>query len=151
MAQPGLDCLGEQAKCRCEDQRVARAHACIDLLLKQRLACATGFHDRRAISDFELGANGVDRCKLIFARAEACGRNRRTCHWASDRSDSRRSHSRGEIVADVMQHEVYLKSYNERNGTDLVGVVQVPTPPMGLYSKKHRALADVKPPSRDVE
>lgn len=50
-----------------------------------------------------------------------------------------------------MQHEVYLKSYNERNGTDLVGVVQVPTPPMGLYSKKHRALADAKPPSRDVE
>ncbi len=44
---------------------------------------------------------------------------------------------RGEIIADVMQHEVYLKSYNDRNGTDLVGVVQVPTPPMGLYSSKH--------------
>ncbi|PXW22868.1 D-methionine transport system substrate-binding protein [Paraburkholderia caballeronis] len=50
----------------------------------------------------------------------------------------------GEIAADVMQHEVYLKSYNDRNGTDLVGVVQVPTPPMGLYSTKHRTLADVK-------
>ncbi len=55
---------------------------------------------------------------------------------------------RGEIVADVMQHEVYLKSCNERNGTDLVGVVQVPTPPMGLYSKKHRTLAEVKPGAR---
>jgi D-methionine transport system substrate-binding protein len=51
----------------------------------------------------------------------------------------------GEIYADVMQHAVYLKSYNERNGTDLVGVVQVPTPPMGLYSTKHRSLAEVKP------
>jgi D-methionine transport system substrate-binding protein len=36
----------------------------------------------------------------------------------------------GEIAADVMQHSVYLKAYNDRNGTDLVGVVQVPTPPM---------------------
>jgi D-methionine transport system substrate-binding protein len=51
---------------------------------------------------------------------------------------------RGEIAADVMQHEVYLKSYNDRNGTDLIGVVQVPTPPMGLYSKKHHALTEVK-------
>lgn len=55
---------------------------------------------------------------------------------------------RGDIVADVMQHEVYLKSYNDRNGTDLVGVVQVPTPPMGLYSTRHRSLAEVKPGSR---
>ncbi|WP_244830452.1 MetQ/NlpA family ABC transporter substrate-binding protein [Caballeronia sp. TF1N1] len=51
---------------------------------------------------------------------------------------------RGEIAADVMQHSVYLKSYNDRNGTDLVGVVQVPTPPMGLFSTKHHALAEVR-------
>lgn len=51
----------------------------------------------------------------------------------------------GEIAADVMQHSVYLKSYNDRNGTDLVGVVQVPTPPMGLFSTKHHSLAEVKP------
>ncbi|MDR5836048.1 MetQ/NlpA family ABC transporter substrate-binding protein [Caballeronia sp. LZ034LL] len=51
---------------------------------------------------------------------------------------------RGEIVADVMQHSVYLKSYNDRNGTDLVGVVQVPTPPMGLFSTRHHALSEVK-------
>jgi D-methionine transport system substrate-binding protein len=47
-----------------------------------------------------------------------------------------------------MQHKVYLKSYNDRNGTDLVGVVQVPTPPMGLYSTKHHSLAKVKPGAR---
>ncbi|HXZ10124.1 MAG TPA: MetQ/NlpA family ABC transporter substrate-binding protein [Paraburkholderia sp.] len=51
----------------------------------------------------------------------------------------------GEISADVMQHSVYLKSYNDRNGTDLVAVVQVPTPPMGLYSTKHHSLSEVKP------
>ncbi|MBB3257236.1 D-methionine transport system substrate-binding protein [Paraburkholderia bannensis] len=51
----------------------------------------------------------------------------------------------GEIAADVMQHSVYLKAYNARNGTDLIGVVQVPTPPMGLYSTRHHSLAEVKP------
>ncbi|WP_298964154.1 MetQ/NlpA family ABC transporter substrate-binding protein [uncultured Methylobacterium sp.] len=48
-----------------------------------------------------------------------------------------------EIDANVMQHSVYLKAYNERNGTDLTGIVQVPTPPMGLYSRKYRTLAEV--------
>ncbi|WP_128566242.1 MetQ/NlpA family ABC transporter substrate-binding protein, partial [Methylobacterium crusticola] len=50
-----------------------------------------------------------------------------------------------EIDANVMQHSVYLKAYNERNGTDLVGIVPVPTPPMGLYSRKHKALSAVRP------
>ena len=51
----------------------------------------------------------------------------------------------GDINADVMQHTIYLNAYNARNGTDLVPVVQVPTPPMGLYSKKHHALTEIKP------
>jgi D-methionine transport system substrate-binding protein len=50
-----------------------------------------------------------------------------------------------EVDANVMQHSVYLKAYNDRNGTDLVGIVQVPTPPMGLYSRKHTALSAVRP------
>ena len=44
---------------------------------------------------------------------------------------------KNEIDADVMQHTVFLDSYNERQKTDLVGIVHVPTPPMGIYSKKH--------------
>ncbi|ACA16092.1 NLPA lipoprotein [Methylobacterium sp. 4-46] len=53
--------------------------------------------------------------------------------------------ARGEVDANVMQHSVYLKAYNDRNGTDLVGIVQVPTPPMGLYSRKHRDAGAVRP------
>lgn len=49
-----------------------------------------------------------------------------------------------DIDANVMQHAVFLKSYNDRNQTDLVGIVQVPTPPMGLYSKKHHNLEGLK-------
>ncbi|WP_228742229.1 MetQ/NlpA family ABC transporter substrate-binding protein, partial [Klebsiella quasipneumoniae] len=44
--------------------------------------------------------------------------------------------ARGDIEANIMQHPVYLKAINERLGTDNVGIVQVPTPPMGLYGGK---------------
>jgi D-methionine transport system substrate-binding protein len=52
---------------------------------------------------------------------------------------------KGEIDADVMQHTVFLDSYNERQKTDLVGIVHVPTPPMGLYSKKQLPGTQIKP------
>jgi D-methionine transport system substrate-binding protein len=51
---------------------------------------------------------------------------------------------RDDIDANVMQHTVFLKSYNDRNKTDLAGIVDVPTPPMGLYSKKHPRDTPVK-------
>jgi D-methionine transport system substrate-binding protein len=51
---------------------------------------------------------------------------------------------RDDIDANVMQHTVFLKSYNDRNKTDLTGIVDVPTPPMGLYSKKHPRNTPVK-------
>lgn len=50
-----------------------------------------------------------------------------------------------DIDANIMQHTVFLNAYNNRNGTDLAGIVQVPTPPMGLYSRKHPRDAAVKP------
>jgi len=52
--------------------------------------------------------------------------------------------SRGSIEANIMQHPVYLKSVNERLGIDNIGIVQVPTPPMGLYSEKIKTLETPK-------
>jgi D-methionine transport system substrate-binding protein len=54
---------------------------------------------------------------------------------------------KSEIDANVMQHTIFLDSYNERQTTDLVGIVHVPTPPMGLYSKKHPLGTPIKPGS----
>jgi D-methionine transport system substrate-binding protein len=54
---------------------------------------------------------------------------------------------KSEIDANVMQHTIFLDSYNERQRTDLVGIVHVPTPPMGLYSKKHPLGTPIKPGS----
>ena len=50
---------------------------------------------------------------------------------------------RGQIDANVFQHTVYLEASNQRQKFDLVPIVHVPTPPMGLYSKRHKRLADV--------
>ncbi|QMV43598.1 MetQ/NlpA family ABC transporter substrate-binding protein [Cohnella cholangitidis] len=51
--------------------------------------------------------------------------------------------SKGEIDANVFQHSLYLESINKREKIDLIGAVQVPTPPMGLYSKKHASLDEI--------
>jgi D-methionine transport system substrate-binding protein len=50
---------------------------------------------------------------------------------------------RGQIQANIFQHSLYLEATNKRQGFDLVPVVHVPTPPMGLYSQKHKTLAAV--------
>lgn len=50
---------------------------------------------------------------------------------------------RGNIHANIFQHALYLEASNQRQGFDLVPVLQVPTPPMGLYSQRHKSLASV--------
>ena len=46
--------------------------------------------------------------------------------------------STGEIDGNIMQHPIYLQAINDRLRIDNTGIVQVPTPPMGLYSNKHK-------------
>lgn len=46
----------------------------------------------------------------------------------------------GEIDANIFQHTIYMESINEQEKINLIGAVQVPTPPMGLYSIKHQSL-----------
>lgn len=50
---------------------------------------------------------------------------------------------RGQIDANIFQHSIYLEASNQRQGFDLAPIVHVPTPPMGLYSKRHKRLTDV--------
>ena len=47
---------------------------------------------------------------------------------------------RGQIDANIFQHTLYLDATNERQGFNLVPIVHVPTPPMGLYSQRHKTL-----------
>ncbi len=47
---------------------------------------------------------------------------------------------RGQIDANIFQHTLYLNATNRQQGFDLVPIVHVPTPPMGLYSQRHKSL-----------
>ena len=50
---------------------------------------------------------------------------------------------RGQIDANIFQHTLYLDATNQRQGFNLVPIVNVPTPPMGLYSQRYKSLAAV--------
>ncbi|QET04217.1 MULTISPECIES: MetQ/NlpA family ABC transporter substrate-binding protein [Cupriavidus] len=50
----------------------------------------------------------------------------------------------GAIDANAFQHEVYLKKFSSDRKLQLSEVVKVPTAPIGIYSRKHKSLQDVK-------
>ncbi|MEU8628269.1 MetQ/NlpA family ABC transporter substrate-binding protein [Streptomyces sp. NPDC048669] len=51
----------------------------------------------------------------------------------------------GQVDANFFQHQPYLDDFNEKNNTHLVSVGTVHLEPLGLYSKKVKDLADIKP------
>jgi len=56
--------------------------------------------------------------------------------------------AQGALDANFFQHIIYLKRFREDRGLDIVDVVQGPMAPFGIYSKKRRSLAEVKPGDR---
>ncbi|SOZ39380.1 MetQ/NlpA family ABC transporter substrate-binding protein [Cupriavidus neocaledonicus] len=50
----------------------------------------------------------------------------------------------GAIDANAFQHVAYLKKFSADRKLALSDVIQVPTAPIGIYSRKHKALAEVK-------
>ncbi|MEU4267569.1 MetQ/NlpA family ABC transporter substrate-binding protein [Streptomyces sp. NPDC026092] len=51
----------------------------------------------------------------------------------------------GQVDANFFQHKPYLDDFNQKNNTTIVPVVNVHLEPLGLYSKKVKALSDIKP------
>ncbi len=50
----------------------------------------------------------------------------------------------GAIDANAFQHVAYLKKFSGDRKLQLTEVIQVPTAPIGIYSRKHKSLAEVK-------
>ncbi|MER5361151.1 MetQ/NlpA family ABC transporter substrate-binding protein [Streptomyces sp. NPDC002785] len=50
----------------------------------------------------------------------------------------------GQVDANFFQHQPYLDDFNKKNNTHLVSVGTVHLEPLGLYSKKAKAIADIK-------
>ncbi|MFL9923091.1 MetQ/NlpA family ABC transporter substrate-binding protein [Herbaspirillum lusitanum] len=53
--------------------------------------------------------------------------------------------SDGEIDANLFQHETYLKRFSEDHQLKLSEVLKAPTAPIGIYSKRHKSLDEVRP------
>lgn len=51
----------------------------------------------------------------------------------------------GQVDGNYFQHKPYLDDFNKKNGTHIVPVVNVHLEPLGLYSKKIKAIGDIKP------
>ncbi|WNR46801.1 MetQ/NlpA family ABC transporter substrate-binding protein [Paenibacillus roseipurpureus] len=50
----------------------------------------------------------------------------------------------GSIDANVFQHIGYLKGINEKDKSDIVELIKVPTAPLGIYSNKFKKLSELK-------
>lgn len=49
----------------------------------------------------------------------------------------------GDLDANLYQNLTFMENFNEENGTDLHGLIQVPTAPMGLYSSEFESLEEI--------
>lgn len=50
----------------------------------------------------------------------------------------------GDVDANYFQHQPYLDDFNDENGTHIVSVLAVHVEPMGIYSKNHTKLDEIK-------
>ena len=56
--------------------------------------------------------------------------------------------AQGALDANFFQHIIYLNRFREDRKLDIVDLVQGPIAPFGLYSKKHKTLAEIQPGAR---
>ena len=52
--------------------------------------------------------------------------------------------AQGSLDANVFQHVIYLNKFSADKGLKLTDVVKVPVAPLGIYSRKHKNLAELK-------
>jgi D-methionine transport system substrate-binding protein len=50
----------------------------------------------------------------------------------------------GSIDANVFQNEIYMKNFAKTKHMELYEVIKIPTAPIGVYSKKHKSLDEIK-------
>lgn len=50
----------------------------------------------------------------------------------------------GSLEANVFQNRAFLESFNQQTKGDLFEVLQIPSAPLGLYSRKFKTLAEIK-------
>lgn len=61
----------------------------------------------------------------------------------SDYIQPNKALAKGDLDANLYQHQEFTKMFNKENKTDLVPTGQVPTAPMGIYSGKYKSFEEV--------
>lgn len=61
----------------------------------------------------------------------------------SDYIQPNKALQKGDLDANLYQHRLFTKQFNEQNKTTLTPTIQVPTAPMGIYSSKYKSFKDV--------
>jgi D-methionine transport system substrate-binding protein len=62
----------------------------------------------------------------------------------SDYVQPNKALAEGSLDANVFQNPLYLKKFAQDHNLHLTGVLEVPTAPIGLYSRKHKSLNDIQ-------
>jgi D-methionine transport system substrate-binding protein len=52
--------------------------------------------------------------------------------------------AQGDLDANAFQHTAYLDRFSAEHKLELTPIIQVPTAPIGIYSRKHKSLDEVK-------
>jgi D-methionine transport system substrate-binding protein len=111
------------------------------------LALVSSLAQARDPKDLVIGASAgpyADQIKLgIKPILEKQGYKIRIVEF-NDYVQPNRALAEGSLDANLFQHVIYLNKFAADNKLPLVDLIKVPTAPMGLYSTKHKSLAEVK-------
>lgn len=117
------------------------------LLSALSLALVSNLATARDPRDVVIGASSgpyADQIKLgIKPILEKQGYKVRIVEF-NDYVQPNRALAEGSLDANLFQHVIYLNKFAADNKLPLVDLIKVPTAPMGLYSTRHKSLAEVK-------
>ncbi|MEU5052811.1 MetQ/NlpA family ABC transporter substrate-binding protein [Streptomyces sp. NPDC021096] len=95
-----------------------------------------------------IGVNGADpEWDVLAKEAKKAGIDVKIVNF-DDYQLPNRALADGDIELNAFQHLAFLSQFNARNHTDIVPVASTSVAPMGLYSLKHKKVADLRDGAR---
>ncbi|MDT0447932.1 MetQ/NlpA family ABC transporter substrate-binding protein [Streptomyces hesseae] len=107
------------------------------------LLSACGMSDGAGGDRVRIGVNGADpEWDVLAEEAKKEGIDVKIVNF-DDYQLPNKALADGDIELNAFQHLAFLSKFNGENGTDIVPVTSTSVAPMGLYSLKHKKVADI--------
>ncbi|WP_171165385.1 MetQ/NlpA family ABC transporter substrate-binding protein [Streptomyces sp. I05A-00742] len=107
------------------------------------LLSSCGLSDSSAEGRIRIGVNGADpEWDVLAEEAKEKGLDVKIVNF-DDYQLPNRALADGDIELNAFQHLAFLSKFNQQNGTDIVPLTSTSVAPMGLYSLKHKSVADL--------